>query len=555
MARKLESENASPKDPLLYVSKKVNDSIFLANTDVPEILHLISKLLKKACGYDLISNSMLQHTAVVISPYIVLLFNLCLNQGVFPDSFKIAKVIPLFKGGNKEDSNCYRPISLLPALGKLFEKIISKRVITFFEKHKLFSPHQFGFRAKFSTEYAVHDIYEKLLHNLDKGLSSCAIYLDLAKAFDSVSHTILLRKLKQYGIRGNVHQLFESYLSSRTQFVKVGDAVSDYLEIKFGVPQGSILGPLLFLIFINDLPEATNFFIKLFADDTFLCAQNKNFKALERDVNTELEKVSAWLVSNKLTLNIKKSKFMIFSNKKKDVHELSVKINNKPLERCSSYKYLGIIIDEKLNWGKHLDYICKKVSKACGALAKIRHCASLDLQKEIYYALFYSYARYGISVRGNATPLTLTPLKVLNHRAARIMTFAPFGQIDLNPILRYLEILDVADVFHLETAKLLFKMKNEMIPVTLGHYFELRNANVTHSHNLRPRTNRVETIDTRLQIGEKSLQYRGPKVWNEIPENIRKCGSFKSFKKEMKKYLLELQINNETPNFVPFLEP
>ena len=220
-----------------------------------------------------------------------------------------------------------------------------------------------------------------MINNLDQGLSSCAIFLDLAKAFDSVSHNILLRKLKLYGIRGNVYKLFESYLTSRTQFVKVDDAFSDFVEMKFGVPQGSILGPLLFLIFINDLPESTNFFIKLFADDTFLCAQKKNFKALENEVNTELAKVSDWLVANKLTLNIKKSKCMIFSNKKKDRHELSVKINNKPLEKCSYYKYLGNIIDEKLNWGKHVEYVCKKVSKACGALAKIRHCASFDLLK------------------------------------------------------------------------------------------------------------------------------------------------------------------------------
>ena len=276
---------------------------------------------------------------------------------------------------------------------------------------------------------------------------------------------------------------------------------------------------------------------------------------MERNVNTELDKVSTWLASNKLTLNIKKSKFMIFSNKKKDVHELTVKINNKPLEKCSSYKYLGIIIDEKLNWGKHIEYICKKVSKACGALAKIRHCASLELQREIYYALFYSYVRYGISIWGNANPDTLKPLKVLNHRAARIMTFAPFGQIDLNPILRYLEILDIDDIFRLETLKLLFKMKNDMIPINLGHYFEVRNANVHHRYSLRPRSTSVETIDTRLRIGEKSLQYRGPRVWDEIPENIQNSVSFKSFKKEMKKHLLQLQESDEQPNFVPFPEP
>ena len=176
------------------------------------------------------------------------------------------------------------------------------RVIKFFDKNNLFSNHQFGFRARFATEYAIADIYDKLISNLDKKLNSCAIFLDLAKAFDSVSHEILLRKLQCYGIRGKALQLFKSYLSGRSQFVKLADAESSLMNIVFGVPQGSILGPLLFLIYINDLPDATNFYVKLFADDTFLCAQHEQFSVLESEVNSELEKVFCWLASNKLTL-------------------------------------------------------------------------------------------------------------------------------------------------------------------------------------------------------------------------------------------------------------
>ena len=203
-------------------------------------------------------------------------------------------------------------------------------------------------------------------------------FLDLAKAFDTVNHSILLKKLKAYGIRGNVYKLLESYLSGRSQFVKLDGICSSTVQIKYGVPQGSILGPLLFLIYVNDLPSATKFFIKLFADDTFLCAQNKNMKVLEKDVNSELEKVFVWLASNKLTLNISKSKYMIFTNTRKNFHEISVKINKTPLEKCTKYKYLGIVIDEKLNWKDHIEYVCKKVSKACGIFAKLRHCASVE---------------------------------------------------------------------------------------------------------------------------------------------------------------------------------
>ena len=203
------------------------------------------------------------------------------------------------------------------------------------------------------------------MNNLDNGLSTCAIFLDLAKAFDSVSHNILLRKLQHYGIRGNVYNFFQSYLSSRSQFVKMDNIKSTLLNVDFGVPQGSILGPLLFLIFINDLPTATNFFIRLFADDTFLCSQNDNLLFLENEVNSELEKVFIWLASNKLTLNIGKSKFMFISNKKKNIIDLDIKIHGKQLESCDTYKYLGVIFDRNLSWKPHVDYISGKISKAC----------------------------------------------------------------------------------------------------------------------------------------------------------------------------------------------
>ena len=195
----------------------------------------------------------------------------------------------------------------------------------------------------------------------------------------------------------------KSYLADRFQFIKIGNVRSSMIPIKYGVPQGSILGPLLFLIYINDLPSATNFYIKLFADDTFLCTQNNGLKVLETEVNSELKKVHEWLASNKLTLNISKSKFMIFSNKKKNCHTISVNFDGKPLKRCTSYKYLGIIIDDKLKWNEHIQYICTKISKACGILAKIRHSANFVLLKDVYYALFYWYICYGITTWRNAS--------------------------------------------------------------------------------------------------------------------------------------------------------
>ena len=232
----------------------------------------------------------------------------------------------------------------------------------------------------------------------------------------------------------------------------------------------------------------------------------------------------------------------MFTNKRKNYHRISLKFNGKPLERCTSYKYLGIVIDDKLKWNDHIDYICKKISKSCGALAKMRHCASLELLREIYYALIYSYVRYGISIWGNAPESTLNPLKILNHRAARIMTFAPFGRLDISPLLNYLEILDITDICKLETAKLLFKIKNELIPAVFGNYFKSRNANVNHPYNLRSRGGRTISINCKTIYGQRSLQYRDTEIWNSIPIELHACGTVAAFKKQLKEHLLESQV-------------
>ena len=341
MAQKFDNiDNSRLKDPLSYISKDVQNSLFLHAPNSDEISKDINKLADtNSCSYDLVSNRTLKATNKTISPYLEILFYKCIAEGVFPDSFKIAQVIPLFKGGKKDDQNCYRPISLLPSISKLFERILARRLIKFLTKYDVLSKDQFGFRAKFSTEYAIADIHDKLIKNLDEGLHSCAIFLDLAKAFDSVSHNILLRKLKCYGIRGKALDLFSSYLTSRSQFVKLPNGTKSSLTgVDFGVPQGSILGPILFLLFINDLTNASEFYIKLFADDTFLCSQNSNFTLLQNEVNFELEKVYVWLASNKLTLNMGKSKFMLITKKRK-VPKFSVKIDSLPLKSC---EYLQI---------------------------------------------------------------------------------------------------------------------------------------------------------------------------------------------------------------------
>lgn len=375
-----------------------------------------------------------------------------------------------------------------------------------------------------------------MVQNLDNGLNSCAIFLDLAKAFDSVSHDILLRKLEYYGIRGKALNLFRSYLQGRSQYVKINNTSSSLIDIIFGVPQGSILGPLLFLIFINDLPDATNFYVKLFADDTFLCTQNNDFDALEKDVNFELKKVYSWLASNRLTLNISKSKYMLIS-KKRTIPKINISLNGTPMQSCDSYKYLGVYFDKDLNWQCHIDYITNKITKSCGALAKVRHCIDTNTLVNVYHALVNSYIRYGMCVWGGASQNILKPLKTVVNKAVRIISFAPFGNLDLKPAYQHLKLLSVENTYKFEIAKFTYKSKHNLLPMSIGNLFDLSSEHLNHNYFVRNRQRPIRVL-CKSKTGEKSVQYKSFHLWNSLPSEIKDSESFNIFKKAYKTFLI-----------------
>ena len=476
----------------------------MKSTTLEEILKLIDSLdSKKAPGSDGVPCCLIKLTRDIIAPILCDLFNTCMRLSVFPDIFKIAEVKSLFKGGDRRVKGNYRPISLLPLFSKLFEKVIAKRLRSYFEANDILTYHQFGFRKSHSTELAVTNLYDSLLKKLDEKDITCAIFLDLAKAFDSVNHTILLQKLEKYGVRGLPLKLIESYLSNRWQYVKINGKSSELNCLNVGIPQGSILGPLLFLIYINDLPNASNFFVKLFADDTFLSLSCQNFKELEKKTNYEIKKIYNWLKANKLTLNITKSKFMIISKRKGVNTNFKLKINGLRLERCSSYKYLGLFIDEGLTWKNHVKHICQKMSKVCGIISKIRHCVNMKTLKIVYYALGYSYLRYCNIVWGSASKNILKPLVALQNRILRIMTFAPFGRIDIDELYLKLRLLRLDKIHYLEKAKFMHRYYKNKLPSNFNNYFETQTA-VTHSYNLRNRNPPRQILSI---YAEKMIKY------------------------------------------------
>ena len=276
----------------------------------------------KSTGPNSIPIKLLKILDPCISPHLSLIINKSFEEGTFPDNLKIAMVIPIFKKGDAGKNSNYRPISLLPIFSKIFEKLMHKRLYSFLEMHETLFEMQFGFRTGHSTEHALVSLSEKIKCTLDSGNVGCGIFIDLQKAFDTVNHRILLQKLEHYGIRGIALQWFQSYLHNRKQFVSVNGHSSRLSNITCGVPQGSVLGPLLFLIYINDLPSTSkslSFF--LITDDTNIYFESNSTDRLIKVINKELKAVKAWLESNKLSLNIEKTNFVIFHSPKKKIPE------------------------------------------------------------------------------------------------------------------------------------------------------------------------------------------------------------------------------------------
>jgi hypothetical protein len=290
-----------------------------------------------------------------------------------PSGMKTAKVTPIYKSDAQDEFSNYRPISLLPNFSKILEKLMFNRMVEFLDKHKILYEHQYGFRQNYSTEYALIELSDKIAQSIDKKKLMIGIFVDLSKAFDTLNHEILLSKLAHYGIRGVSNEWFRSYLSNRNQFVVFNNVLSAKSKITTGVPQGSILGPLLFLLYINDICNSSQIlhFI-LYADDTNIFYSSENINELCTTINNELRCVMQWFITNRLSVNIKKTNFVIFGTqaKIKYISKCKIFMENIEIVQTNTAKFLGVLIDSNLSWKCHIDYITKKVAKSVGIIKK-----------------------------------------------------------------------------------------------------------------------------------------------------------------------------------------
>ena len=523
----------NPSDFRKYLPPIIPNSIFLQPSTPTEINNIIKGLKNVGNNSRPLSTKLLKDNSSSLSDPISLIFNNIIASGLYPDILKIACITAVFKSGDKQNPNNYRPISSLPILNKIFEKLLHLRFYNFFESHGVLCEEQYGFRKKKSTSDAVNVLLNNIYNALNEKKYLGAVFLDLSKAFDTVNHSVLIKKLEHYGIRGTALSLLESYLQNRKQFVIVNGMKSKEQNITIGVPQGSVLGPLLFLIYINDLPLSTKKMnTVLFADDTTLFSTNSDIFSLRNNISDDLQLVQEWLISNCLTLNILKTYFIIFTTREVP-NNLQITIGQTTLERKCAGKFLGVTLDERLTFKEHIANITAKVSKIVGLLYRLKMSFPLDVIYKLYYSLVYPHLNYCILAWGSAKRTYIYPLIVLQKRITRILTDSAYHAHSM-PLFKQLNLLRLDDLYLLNCQVYAYKT------LILDKYpnFKEDITNIQAEHRYDTRSFRLRNTCCRITICKQSLIYNIINAWNILHDNVKMLDSVNQFKNACRSQIL-----------------
>lgn len=513
----------------------VNSSFQLRQVSLPEVLKQLKNLpANKATGLDKIPCRLVKLAAPLIAESLCKIFNLSILSGIFPSDWKIAKIIPIYKGNEKDQRNNYRPISILSSISKIMERLVYDQLYEYLSKNELLSKCQSGFRRFHSTTTSLLDVTTEWYTNMDQGKLNSVVFLDLSKAFDTVNHSILLKKLSHYGLHTETVKWFNSYLTDRNQQCLVNGHLSSPKIIKCGVPQGSILGPLLFLIYINDLPNCLKHSnARMFADDTNITTTSKSITKLIQFVNSDLNNISEWLLANKLSLNVTKTEQMFIASDD-SLNKISdsaiIYLGNKQLKRVRKSKSLGICIDERLSWTDHIDSVSKKVSSAIGGLRQVRSFIDRETAITIYNSLIQPLFDYCDIVWDTIGVTLALRLQKLNNRAGRTITQLSYDirSSDIRSQLGW-STLDERRSNH--KSIMMYKILHDNAPIYLKEYFLYVNDNT--DYNLRGGRNLI-LPKPKTDYLKKSFKFSGAKVWNNLPLHLKYHDTLSSFKRDLK---------------------
>lgn len=525
------------------IGRRVSDSIYLHPASVNEILLVIRDLENnKACGPDNIPVKIVKNNADTFAVLLQNMFNSIIETGTYPNCLKVAKVIPIFKSGDSNDVGNYRPISTLSVFNKVFEKLLVTRILDFFHKHDVLYKLQYGFRQGCSTLIAITELVDSILNELDNRKIVGALFLDLKKAFDTLNHEILLKKLEMYGIRGVANNIIRSYLENRKQFVSINGVQSSQKPINIGVPQGSNIGPILFLAYINDLGNLRLHGIpRLFADDSALFYPGSNSETIMRQMEEDLQILLAYFNTNLLSLNLSKTKLLFFhSPRKKIVYNSNVRIGTNIIERVDYFKYLGIFLDTTLSWKNHINHVEKKVASLCGIMRRISTFVTRRALLSFYYAYIHSQLNYLVSIWGRACISNLKKLQVLQNRCLKIMFKRPF----LYPTLmlysdRSHNILPLVALCDLQTHQLVF----DVLHRTVMHH-NIQFPLVVNIYGTR-QANNLQRVRATTSFAQKRIRFIGPMNFNQLPVDLKQLTNRNTFRLKLKVYMKSQLTENQ----------
>ena len=531
----------SDKDEYLW---KGGSSIHRFNIEpikCQQVYEELKKLSDKSKKDVLDMDSRLLHiSSGVISDSLTFLFNESIVQGIVPDDWKKARVTPIYKGkGSKSDHGNYRPISVIGFVSKILEKCIQTQLLTYLEKHAFITVDQSAYLKNHSTQTVLHKVTNDWLSAIDEGLINGVCFFDLAKCFNTIDPDILLFKLAKYGIHNTIHGWFKSYLHNRQQCTIINGELSEFELVRVGIPQGSFLGPTLFLLFMNDLPMYVSN-VTLFADDTMISASASTFEELINILQTNINSLVFWFKRNKLSVNIDKFCSMLIGSLQRinnyfNRKSLGLKVMGTDLANRSHYTYLGLTIDSCLTWNIAVSNICKKLGSRIAMAQRLMQVLPYTYISTIYYAFIQPYIDYGLSVWGNTSDLNIKKVQRLQSRAARVLTNNFNYEISSHNILKQQKWQNVEKRKEFLTCILMYKCVNNSAPFYLSD--DILYTNQVHNYMTRNIANdHLYIPQARTEYFKKSLLYIGPKLWNELPINIRSVTTIDHFKRSLKKW-------------------
>ena len=506
----------------LLTNSKIENVVITEN----EITEMINTLISnKAVGEDLISHRVLKQIKFSVANPLCKLFNKSLLQGVFPDQWKRAIVMPLFKKGDVNSSANYRPISLLSCVGKLMERVVYKYMYNHLISNNLIYAKQSGFLTGHSTVYQLIDIYNQIAKSLDSKLSTCIIFCDISKAFDRVWHKGLIFKLQQCGFAGKILHWIKSYLSNRKQKVFVGSSFSDVRLISAGVPQGSVLGPLLFLVYVNDIVEKLLSISRLFADDTSIAFTSTNTSDIEAIMNQDLQIISDWAKSWQVSFNPNKTE-ALFICSNSNLVKPNLMFENVPIQFVEHHKHLGLTLSCDGKWHSHIDNLITSSTKILGMMRKIKLSVKRKTLEQLYISFLRPILEYASVVWDGCTQVEKEKIEKVQHEAARIVSGLT-RSVSLDNLYKEINWSSLSDRRTYQKLLLAYKIKTNQTPDYLSDLFPDTIESVPY--NLR-NPHDFTVVNRRTELFSKSFVPSAISLWNKLPNNIKELDSLSKFK-------------------------